>query len=78
MTYRDSNHSPPVWVTLVLGGLLLTVVGVKANAAEPCAVDARPWLSLTITTGTAMTVADRIISVRVHDNTSPRAAGSSI
>ncbi len=68
MTYRDPNHAPSAWVTLVLGGLLLAVVGAGANAAEPCTVGAEPWLSLTITPGSAMAVSDRIISVRVHDN----------
>ena len=67
MMYRDPNHSPLARVTSVLGGLLLTVVGAGANAAEPCTVDANPWLSLTITTGTEMALSDRIISVRVHD-----------
>ena len=68
MAYRHQNRSQWAPVTRVLCGLLLAVVGADANAAEPCAVGPKPWLSLTITTGTAMAVSDRIISVRVHDN----------
>jgi hypothetical protein len=68
MTHRDPNYSPSAWATLVLCGLLLTVMGAGVNAAEPCAISGKPWLSLTITPGLAVTVSDRIISVRVHDN----------
>ena len=68
MTNRGPNHSPSVRVNYALSGLLLAVVGLSADAAEPCTVDAKPWLSLTITTGIAMAISDRNVSVRVHDN----------
>lgn len=68
MSNRGPKHSPSAWVTHALSGLLLALVGAGASASEPCAVGAKPWLSLTITAGIAMAVSDRIVSVRVHDN----------
>jgi hypothetical protein len=49
-------------------GLLLIATPGFVGAAAPCAIQAQPWLSLTITASTAVTASDRTISVRVHDN----------
>jgi hypothetical protein len=68
MAYSDQMGSLWTRATRVLGSLLLVTAGVGVNAAEPCAISAKPWLSLTITPGLAVTASDRIISVRVHDN----------
>ncbi len=59
---------PVVRVLLAAISLLALSTVVAAEAKQACAVGATPWLSLTIRAGTAISVKDREISVRVHDN----------
>jgi len=68
MAYCDRNQPRGAWMTSILGGSLLALMAVQASAAEPCTIGARPWLSLTISAGLQVAVADRSITVRVHDN----------
>lgn len=53
---------------LVLQALCLAALPAAAAAATTCTVDTVPWLTLTVTTGSAIKVADRELRVRVHDN----------
>jgi hypothetical protein len=68
MSRFDRRYPQRALRALVVHVLCLAVFPATVAAAAPCTVGSVPWLTLTVTTGSAITVADRELRVRVHHN----------
>jgi hypothetical protein len=68
MPHRNQDGGFFAGFMRAFSGLLLIAAPGFGNAATPCAIQAQPWLSLTITASAAVAASDRTLSVRVHDD----------